>query len=80
MRAPDSPGPQPGEASGARPLAYEVDVQPVWDQHCLECHGGAEPAGDLSSVVASDEFVWKDRLNGYQRKDLRPVTNLPDHV
>jgi len=33
------PGPQPGETSGARPLSYEVDVQPVWDRHCVRCHG-----------------------------------------
>jgi hypothetical protein len=24
-----------------------VDVQPVWDRHCLQCHSGAEPDGGL---------------------------------
>jgi len=38
-RPPSLPGPQPGETTGARPLSYEVDVQPVWDRHCVSCHG-----------------------------------------
>lgn len=46
-REPSLPGPQPGEVSGARPLAYEVDVQPVWDRHCVSCHGGEKRDGDL---------------------------------
>ena len=41
------PGPQPGEESGARPISYEVDVQPVWDRHCVSCHNGEKKDGDL---------------------------------
>ena len=41
------PGPQPGETSGARPLSYAEDVQPVWDTHCVSCHGGAKTEGKL---------------------------------
>ena len=52
LRAPDAPGPQPGETTGARPLAYETDVQPVWDAHCVGCHGGEKTEAnlDLTSV------------------------------
>jgi hypothetical protein len=46
-RPPSVPGPQPGEDSGARPLSYEVDVQPVWDRHCVSCHNGSKKDGDL---------------------------------
>jgi cytochrome c553 len=46
-REPKLPGPQPGETSGARPLSYEVDVQPVWDRHCVRCHGPEKKDGDL---------------------------------
>ncbi len=46
-RAPSVPGPQPGERDGRRPLDYVLDVQPVWDRHCVKCHGGAEPRGTL---------------------------------
>jgi hypothetical protein len=46
-RGPSVPGPQPGEDSGARPLAYEIDVQPVWDRHCTVCHGPEKQEGGL---------------------------------
>ncbi len=46
-RDPDMPGPLPGEVSGARPLYYPTDVQPVWDRHCVSCHGGEKTEGDL---------------------------------
>ncbi len=44
--APVSPGPQPGDA-GPRPLHYEDDVQPIFDKHCVSCHGNREPEGGL---------------------------------
>jgi hypothetical protein len=47
QRPPDKPGPQPGELSGARPLHYPTDVQPILDRHCIKCHGGDEPADDM---------------------------------
>ena len=46
-RAPSLPGPQPGEASGARSLHYPTDVQSIWDKHCVECHSGKEPKANL---------------------------------
>ena len=44
---PSVAGPQPGESSGARPLYYATDVQPIWDKHCAACHTGATPKGNL---------------------------------
>jgi hypothetical protein len=38
--------PQPGEKA-PRPVHYPTDVQPVWDRHCVSCHGGDRPDGDL---------------------------------
>ena len=46
-RPPSKPGPQPGEITGARPLHYPTDVQPVLDKHCIRCHGGDKPAADM---------------------------------
>jgi hypothetical protein len=43
---PQRPGPQPGEAV-PRPLYYPTDVQPILDAHCVQCHAGPEPDGDL---------------------------------
>lgn len=47
LRGPSRPGPQPGETRVPRPLDYPRDVQPLLDQHCVRCHGGERPAGDL---------------------------------
>jgi hypothetical protein len=46
-RPPSKPGPQPGEISGARPLHYPTDVQPILDKHCIRCHSGDESAADM---------------------------------
>lgn len=69
MRAASLPGPQPGEKSGARPLSYAEDVQPVWDKHCVSCHGGGKTEGglDLSGELTSlfnrsYEEIMKRRL------------------
>lgn len=43
---PVAPGPQPGDVA-PRPLHYEADVQPIFDKHCVNCHGNTEPEGKL---------------------------------
>ncbi len=32
---------------GTRPLSFLRDVQPVFDRHCVGCHGGLKPDGGL---------------------------------
>ncbi|MHB8974265.1 MAG: HzsA-related protein [Pirellulaceae bacterium] len=44
QRDPSLPTPPPW---GVRPLSFLRDVQPVFDRHCVSCHGGLKPAGDL---------------------------------
>jgi hypothetical protein len=39
-------GPQPGD-SGPRTVHYETDIQPLFDKHCISCHGGQQPKADL---------------------------------
>jgi len=46
QRGPTSPAAQPGETA-PRALDYPVDVQPIWDEHCVRCHGREDPDGDL---------------------------------
>jgi hypothetical protein len=41
-----APSPQPGD-TGPRLVHYESDVQPILDKHCIGCHSGAKPKGDL---------------------------------
>ena len=44
QRQPDMPVPPPW---GTRPLGYEWLVQPVLDRHCVRCHQGDKPVGEL---------------------------------
>ncbi|MDY0166547.1 MAG: hypothetical protein RBS80_08380 [Thermoguttaceae bacterium] len=46
-RPPALPRPQPGDATVPRPLHYPADVQPILDAHCVRCHGGEKPEGNL---------------------------------
>ncbi|MFH1265470.1 MAG: hypothetical protein ABIK89_07050, partial [Planctomycetota bacterium] len=32
---------------GDKPISFLRDVQPVFDSHCVECHGGLKPDADL---------------------------------
>jgi len=84
-RPPSKPGPQPGEKSGARPIDYIVDVQPVLDKHCVKCHSprdGKDPKGglDLSGTLTnlfcvSYENLVRERRRGKGRRkfDLFPT-------
>lgn len=72
LRPPSTPGPQPGESSAKRPLDYYADVQPVWDKHCVSCHGPEKREGqlDLSGrltdlfCVSYEELVPERRKRG----------------
>jgi hypothetical protein len=69
------PGPQPGEKTGARPLYYATDVQPVLDKHCVKCHSGDTPkgglvlTGDMTGLFSvSYEKLIPERRRGRGRK------------
>ncbi len=47
LREPDFPMPQPGDASPRRVIDYALDVQPVWDKRCIQCHGKEKAEGGL---------------------------------
>jgi hypothetical protein len=55
-------------------IDYQRVVQPVWDRHCLPCHGGATPDGgiDLSGdrtrffCVSYDNLVDRDLVDFHQ--------------
>jgi len=81
MRPPDVPGPQPGEADGRRAIDYAQDVQPVWDRHCVECHSGDKPkgnlnlSGDMTTLfnVSYEQLVPERRRGNHDRQLLGPV-------
>ena len=47
LRPPALPRPQPGDTTVPRPLYYPTDVQPILDEHCVQCHGGEKTEGNL---------------------------------
>ena len=47
--------PQPGD-TGPRTVHYALDVQPIFDKHCLGCHSGQQPKGELD---LADELTQK---------------------
>jgi len=42
LREPSMPAPPPWGIE--RPINYLVDIQPVFDRHCVSCHSGLKPA------------------------------------
>ncbi|MDR1380524.1 MAG: hypothetical protein LBJ47_03490 [Tannerella sp.] len=47
-RRAEKPYPQAGEAAAQKTLSYARHVQPVWDNHCIRCHNGADSPGGLN--------------------------------
>lgn len=37
-------------------FSYSRNVQPVWDQHCIRCHGSEDPAADLELTGDKTDF------------------------
>jgi hypothetical protein len=63
--------PQPGDA-GPRAVHYPLDVQPVLDKHCVSCHSGAAPKGNL---VLTGEPAGNFFTRSYEAlTDFDPVT------
>jgi len=77
LRPPSRPGPQPGDMGGQRVLHYPSDVQPLFDRHCVACHGDSERiAGDLDlrgtptqKFCASYESLVPERRKGNANRD-----------
>ncbi|VGO19287.1 HzsA-related protein [Pontiella sulfatireligans] len=47
-RAPSTPQPQPGEETAQKVFDYPRQIQPIWDAHCIECHGNIDPKAELN--------------------------------
>ena len=70
-RAPSARQPGP---DGTRPFSYVRLIQPILDRHCVSCHGGAQPAGQVvltgQYVKPSDSFTAS--YTALARKSLVP--------
>jgi len=55
-RAPSqiTPGPD-----GSKPLSYPLLVQPVLDKHCVSCHSGDKPKGDVTLTAEPEGHYTK---------------------
>jgi hypothetical protein len=62
--------PQPGDA-GPRPLHYPSDVQPILDRHCVRCHSGDAPKGNLNLAGTFTEH-FSESYENLLRKGLVP--------
>ena len=43
-------------------VSYSLDIQPIWDSKCVNCHGGARDP-DLSPGVSHDALVSGGFIN-----------------
>ncbi|MDO5554811.1 MAG: hypothetical protein Q4G68_13720 [Planctomycetia bacterium] len=77
QRDPSFPVPQPGDPFPQRVIDYVLDVQPIWDKHCMPCHGPEESQGGLRLDGE------KTRLFNVSYEQLVPdryePENFPDH-
>ena len=60
--------PQPGD-TGPRSVHYALDVQPIFDKHCLGCHSGKEPKGDLD-LTGELTGLWTRSYENLTKKAL----------
>jgi len=60
--------PQPGD-TGPRAVHYALDVQPTLDKHCLGCHSGKAPKGDLE-LTGELTGLWNRSYENLTKKQL----------
>lgn len=76
-RSANKPMPQPGDKNPGRPLDYFIDVQPVWDKHCVSCHNDQKPNGlNLSGELTNMFNVSYENLVPERRKQPRHYGGL----
>jgi len=60
--------PQPGD-TGPRMVHYALDVQPILDKHCVGCHGGQQPKGELD-LTGELTGLWNRSYENLTQKHL----------
>jgi hypothetical protein len=71
--------PSPPTWGSTKLVGYEWLIQPIWDQHCVRCHGGNQPDGelDLTDVRESDGmFRSYHQLFGHRSESSKPKPAL----
>jgi len=80
-RAPSTPGPQPGETSGKRPLHYLADVQPVLSKHCVKCHSGKGSSPAQPVLVGTETKLFNVSYESLLRpkRGMRLVSTIGEN-
>ena len=78
---PARPGPQPGEHV-PRPIHYVTDVQPIWDRHCVSCHGDKRRDAELDLTGTPTQLFNRSYENIMDRNSSRASANswAPDPI
>ena len=63
------PGPQPGDKTGQQVMHFPSYVQPVLDKHCIKCHSGDKPKGDLN-LTGEMTFIFSKSYENILDKGL----------
>lgn len=66
---------------GDRPISFLRDIQPILDQHCVKCHSGLKPAGDVDLCGGlTDHSRFNRAFETIMEAQLVAVAdpNLPD--
>ena len=60
--------PQPGD-TGPYMVHYPRDIQPIFDRHCVGCHSGAKPRGELD-LSGNPTTLWNRSYESLVNKEL----------
>ncbi|MDF7825636.1 hypothetical protein P4B35_16535 [Pontiellaceae bacterium B12227] len=66
-RPPSTPAAQPGETSAQKVFDYARQIQPIWDEHCIECHGITDPKGGLN-LTGAPEGIYSVSYNNLLKR------------
>ena len=64
--------PQPGD-TGPRAVHYALDVQPTLDKHCVKCHSGDKPKGNLDLTGELTRLFCRSYENLINRKLINNI-------
>ncbi len=74
--------PEPPSWGDTYVLDYKADIQPIFDAHCVECHGQKDPAGgiELTSREIGGFMQSYRSIFGLKPGDPTPVKELDIHL
>jgi len=74
QRTPSELQPQPGDKRPEKVIDYLAQVQPVWNKHCISCHAGKTPKGNLD-LTAKETTLYTVSYEALMKLN-RPVQGI----